>query len=61
MLIANTTTTNLLRIGSPTRRVQLDMKDSKSSEDDLKEWKVDGRISEKMDDVERWWDGLDEK
>jgi len=57
----NTTTIHLLRIGSPTRRVQDDMKDSKSSEVDFEEWKIDGRISEKVGDVEDcWWVGLEE-
>ena len=32
------------------------MKDSKSSEVDLEEWKVDGWISEKMYDVGRLWE-----
>ena len=53
MLIANIITIHLLRIGSPTRRVQDDMKDSRCSEVDLEEWKVDGRMTEKMDDVGR--------
>ena len=37
------------------------MKDSKSSEVDFEEWKIDGRISEKVGDVEDcWWVGLEE-
>jgi hypothetical protein len=32
------------------------MKDSKSSEVDSEEWKVDGRINEMMDGVGRLWE-----